>query len=401
MTLEKPPGDGMEAAERPAGRGEARLSTQRLDDLEGAELAGAWNRLADAAAPGSPYLTWEWMATYWRVRRGGPGAPQLHALLVRRDGELVGVAPLYSAQERLGGVLPVRVLRLLGTGWPHVPTDLDLLAAPQDAAAVGRAVAEQLRAAQSSWDLLDLWPVASGAPGAAALARALQHGGLAVSDEPAHESRHAPLPPSFEAYLEQISQGYGKKLARYERKLQRERPYRVVVCDDEARIAADFAELVSMRLSSWQRPEPHAFSDGPFVDFHERVLPQLLRRGWVRLVFLEALDGERLAGGYLLLRDGVATFYQQARQPGLDKLHVGSVLIWHLLQLAIAEGARRFDFGPDAMYKTHFAADTRQDRRLRVYAPSAAGRLQRTYDAARALARRHLRAEDEPPPRGG
>ena len=313
---------------------------------------------------------------------------QLWVLVVRRGGQAVGVLPLYRVTEQVGPV-PVRKLRLCSTGPMHVPSGLDLIARPAEAPAIARALASYLRAHWSEWDVLDLWSVRRESPGCAALLEALSPGALRVSDTHAHYSRYVNLPATWGEYQLCLSPSYRKKLERYERRLQKEVPYQVIVCPAE-RLEQELDELVQIRLASWQQASTHAFEDQRFIQFHHHLMPVLQRRGWLRLVMLQSRAGQRLAYGYLVVRNREATFYQQARLGTLEKLHLGSVLIGHLLRLAISEGVRRFDFGPDAPYKAHFAPLLCEDRRLRVYAPGMRARVQLLRDELSALAQSRM-----------
>lgn len=375
------------------GRRSHSLEVERIDDVGGLRgLASSWNPLLDTALPGNPYLTWEWVSTFWQVYGSGPISASvraaLYVLTVRRAGRLVAILPCYRSTTPLGPLWPlggIRKLRLFATGPSHLPTDLDLLCADADAPEVATALSAYLERHRDDWDVLDFGSVRRAGVGVSALLSELS-ARFHTSDSYSHSNRHAALPQSWTSYLARISPGYAKKLQRYERRLQREHPFRLVVCREEAQLDRALADLIRIRLGSWHKSEPHAFLDRRFVTFHRQLLPQLLHKGWLRLAFLEDERGERLAGGYLILRKGLATFYQQARLQELEKFHVGSVLIAQLLRLAIEEGAHSFDFGCDAPYKSHFAWETREDRRVRVYNTSLSARVQLAHDELRSLA---------------
>ena len=130
---------------------------ETLDSTEALEsLAGEWNDLVLAMPRPSPFLLHGWVAEWWR--HFGSGS-RLTVVVARRDGRLVGAAPLYV--ERSGGV---RVARFLGA---HESPLADLLIAegePESTAA--RPAREELR--KQPFDLADLF----GLPGDSALQRA-------------------------------------------------------------------------------------------------------------------------------------------------------------------------------------------------------------------------------------
>ena len=86
-------------------------------DLE--PLAADWDDLVRAMARPSPFLLHGWLVEWWR--HFGPGRT-LAVAVAKRQGRLVGAAPVYVARAR-----GVRVARFLGA---HESSLSDLLLAP-------------------------------------------------------------------------------------------------------------------------------------------------------------------------------------------------------------------------------------------------------------------------------
>src|SRR5687767_8525561 len=65
-------------------------------------LAGEWNTLLQRSDSNHPFLTWEWVSTWWSVY----GRQARLCVLTARDdaGRLVGIAPLKLQRRRLLGV---------------------------------------------------------------------------------------------------------------------------------------------------------------------------------------------------------------------------------------------------------------------------------------------------------
>src|ERR1022692_2078954 len=57
----------------------------------------AWDRLVEKANVGHPFLTHDWIRTWWECFGG---ERELKILMVRRDGELVGIAPLMISRTK-------------------------------------------------------------------------------------------------------------------------------------------------------------------------------------------------------------------------------------------------------------------------------------------------------------
>ena len=81
-----------------------------------------WNRLAGD----NPFLRHEWVRTWWEAF----GTGQLHILVVRAGGHIVGIAPLMRESTQMYG-LPVRRIRFLQND--HTPrTDVVVTERPAD-----------------------------------------------------------------------------------------------------------------------------------------------------------------------------------------------------------------------------------------------------------------------------
>lgn len=65
--------------------------------------AEAWNGLLSQGVTHAPFLRHEYLSTWWQTRGGGewPQDAQLCLVSAERDGQLVGIAPLFFARETL------------------------------------------------------------------------------------------------------------------------------------------------------------------------------------------------------------------------------------------------------------------------------------------------------------
>src|SRR5438309_4520053 len=76
-------------------------------------LRSDWDELLGASSSDSPFLTWEWLFSWWshfsEDRR-------LHILALREHDRLIAIAPLVSRARRVGGMFAGPVLGLHGTG---------------------------------------------------------------------------------------------------------------------------------------------------------------------------------------------------------------------------------------------------------------------------------------------
>jgi len=86
---------------------------ERIADAQTFErLRGEWETLLQASAANNLFLTWEWLATWWKHLST---ERELFVLTVRAGGELVAIAPFSLRRRRLGAMSSPSV-EFLGTG---------------------------------------------------------------------------------------------------------------------------------------------------------------------------------------------------------------------------------------------------------------------------------------------
>src|SRR3954462_1952867 len=89
------------------------LTVERLSD-PGAfrALREEWSELLTDSPSNAPFLTWEWLHTWW-THLGG--RRELFVLAVPASGRLVALAPLTRRRQWAAGIVPLGVLEMLGS----------------------------------------------------------------------------------------------------------------------------------------------------------------------------------------------------------------------------------------------------------------------------------------------
>jgi CelD/BcsL family acetyltransferase involved in cellulose biosynthesis len=291
----------------------------RLEPLElDSAAAQEWTALAERAE--NVFATWEWATTWWR--HFGVGRRPL-VTACRADDRLLGIIPLYQWGSR-----PLRILRFIG----HGPSDqLGPIYAPGDRTTVVRATGELL--AQAKWGIFvgEQLPASQGWSGALE-AKVLARDGSPVLRAPAG---------GWAAYLALRSSNLRQQIGRRERTLAREHRvcFRLVHDPDELPAALD--TLFHLHGLRWPAGTS-AFQ--PRASFHRDFAAVALERGWLRLWLLE-LDGRPVAAWYGLRFAGIEWYYQAGRDPALDDLSVGFIMLVHSIREALQDGVREYRFG--------------------------------------------------------
>jgi CelD/BcsL family acetyltransferase involved in cellulose biosynthesis len=353
-----------------------RIATiQTAEDF--ASLASEWTALLGDSRQDSPYLCHALLSLWWRVL--GTGC-MLHTLTCRDDGgALLGVLPAYV--DACGPLLKARSLRLLGdtrTG----ATGLGPFARTDAETAVFDAFAEHLAAA-ADWDVLDFRFVDPASPFLAHRLHA--NGGSRIVRRDVHASPVVALPGDFESYLMDVLPAKKRENLRRCRRRTEAAGAAVEMVDDPAALSGavdDVFRLFTARMRVVVGPD-FAVS-AKYREFAEALAAQLLTAGQLRLGFL-AIEGQRVAFAQLFRYRETTYAMRSGFDPEWGRLEVLKALNSHMIERAIAEGCRWFDFGlGDQEYKQGWgAAETRHFSDVRVYSGSAASRACKARSSVR------------------
>jgi CelD/BcsL family acetyltransferase involved in cellulose biosynthesis len=158
----------------------------------------------------------------------------------------------------------------------------------------------------------------------------------------------------WSSFLKSRSANMRNQVTRFERRLKDKYRLRYRLADDPNRLPEDLDALFALHAARWGG-RSSAFADRE--QFHRDFAARALERGWLRLWFLE-LDGRAVAAWYGFRFSGAQFAYQAGRDPSLDSLSVGTVLLIHTIRDALDEGALEYRFlrGGEA-YKGRFATE--------------------------------------------
>jgi CelD/BcsL family acetyltransferase involved in cellulose biosynthesis len=158
---------------------------------------------------------------------------------------------------------------------------------------------------------------------------------------------------TFEEYLADRSRNFRQQVRRRERHLVRDHGLSYRLTEDPDRLEQDMRTMIRLHTARWWRGESIAF-EGSRMPFHLDFARRALEKGWLRLWTLE-LGGRPAAMWYGLRFGAVDWFYQSGRDPALDHLNVGFVLLCHSIRCAIEDGQREYRLGSgDEAYKQRF-----------------------------------------------
>ena len=309
-------------------------------------FAPEWNALLSESITDAPFLRYEYLSQWWQTRGGGewPEA-ELFLLVAREGGRLLGIAPLFRANNR--DAKPA--LFLLGS--IEISDQLDLIVRSADLPRFIAALLDYLAAGPASGVALDWVNLPDTSPTLAALRAESAARGLSYQQEVYQPAPFISLSGTYDDYLARLDKKQRHEVRRKVRRAEESgRGVRWYIIDREDQLPQAMESFLDLMandpakagfLTPLMRQQMHAAALASF------------RAGWLQLAFLE-VEGDP-ACAYLNFDYGGRIWVYNS---GLDRrfmdLSPGWVLLAYLLEWACQHGRSEFDFlrgGEDYKYK--------------------------------------------------
>jgi CelD/BcsL family acetyltransferase involved in cellulose biosynthesis len=318
------------------------------------QLRAEWNALLERSVTRVPFLRAEYQQAWWHGRGGGewPDAELLVAAGRGAHGELLGVAPLFRAQDTAGRPA------LLLVGSVEISDYLDFVVSRELVEAFCIALLERLEAPDvPAWEVLDLYNVPAPSPTRSALARAAAARSWTVGEQLLQPVPAIALPEDWETYLATMVDK--KERQEIRRKLRRaegghDRVTWSLITGHEGQEVDAGAEAFMALMS--HNPEKARFLTPAMRAQFKEIVRVMASNGWLLLAFLE-VNGEKAAAYLTFDYGGRLWVYNSALDPRFNALSPGWVLLAYLLRWAIEHKRSAFDFlRGDEDYKFRFGA---------------------------------------------
>lgn len=348
------------------------LDLRSTDELN--EVIRVWEGLVSRRPTRSPM----WLLGWWE--QYGGGSKELLILLVREQGELIGIAPLYI--DQIGSK---RVVRLLGSG--DVCTDHTTFFAKAGAEErVGRAVADFF-AESRWWNRLQLECVDLDDLAMQGMLSQFRSRSFLAHRNPNVSCWNVALPDTWEGYLEMLSKSHRKRCRRLIR------TYfdtgRAMVQEATAENFEDvwrrFLQLHAQRWGDPARPQG-SFTSRRFLHFHEELARELFRRNQLRLCYLTC-DEQPVAAEYQFIDHDTLYSYQSGMDTHAGECQPGNLSLIATIRFCIERKLKSLDLlRGDEPYKAHWRAEAAARHDIRVWPNGVLAKFELGLLGARQLA---------------
>jgi CelD/BcsL family acetyltransferase involved in cellulose biosynthesis len=314
-------------------------------------LETEWNALIERSITNVPFIRHEYLRTWWQTRGGGEW-PQAELVLVtaHRDGQLVGVAPLFKTYHPQGRA------SLLLLGSIEISDYLDIIVEPDDLDEFLAGLLNFLASPQvGEWEALDLYNLIDTSPTLAGLERAAAALGWPYLSEKLLHSPYIPLAGDWEAYLAGIDKKQRHEIRRKIRRAEESGEVRWYIVRDAAGLEGEIRAFMAMMRTDPEKEAFFARSD-TMLDTMIEITRCAFEHECLVLAFLEIVA--KNAAGYLcfdyLNRIWV---YNSGFDSSMNDYSPGWVLLGYLLQWANEQKRSEFDFmRGNETYKYRFGA---------------------------------------------
>ena len=331
-------------------------------------LVEEWNALLGLSAVDTLFLTWEWQRAWWRAFGEGK---QLLLLTARDDdGELMGIAPLFSCEVEvtgepefpelsiehgLSGKADGTVPGLFLIGGTEVSDYLDFIIRADSLESTYAELLAFLAEEILDRRMLDLHNIPATSPTMTLVPAFARETDLLEVHRREEVCPVLELPASWDEYLSGLTKKKRHELRRKRRRLHGEVSARFRVLEDLSEF--DRSMETFFRLHEQSTRDKAAFWSDRMRGFFYEVSRAALDRGWLQLSFLD-VDEEPIATFLSFEHNGDHLVYNSGFDPArYGALAPGIVLASHCIEDAISRGLRRFDFlQGDERYKYDLGA---------------------------------------------
>lgn len=304
------------------------------------EMEQEWNDLLVSSGAGNIFLTWDWLYNWWKYFKD----PHKKLFIVgsrNLDGTLVGVLPCYK-QEQKRSFMPGSI-RFLGS--EIVCSEyMDLILLQGFELEIVQGMMNFILDNNHSIRELHLTDVGKNSNMVKFGLDFLEKANSRYLTRKGQTCPYMCLPETVDEFHGSLSQNMRSNIRRKYKNVFKNESAKIRLVEKESEIQESFNTLFSLHQERWaSRGETGAFSTEALRKFHLDVGTSMLRKGWLKLYFLE-IDSKTVASFYCFEFGGKYFYYQGGYDRSKEQLSPGLVLMGKIIEDAIIEGNTEFDF---------------------------------------------------------
>lgn len=324
------------------------------------DMAPLWNDLLEKAGIDFPFLTHQWVRTWWECFGNGK---KLHILLVKAAEEPIAIAPLMLTRRKFYG-MPVRCLEFLAN--VHTPR-FDFIVSRRTNEAY-RAIWTAIGSQKRLWDVMLLCQVPSDSNTVDEIRRFAGKEGLPCHQWVSGDSPYLPIQESWDNYFQQVSSKHRANVTRRLRRLSEIGEVGMERISSESRLKGALEDGFRIEGAAWKDQIGTSIHAQPNSRrFYSRLAERFAQMGWLRLYFL-TVAGRRIAFHYSVGYGNKVYLLKPGYDPEFARFSAVNLLCFLFLKDAFRSGLREFDFlGVEDEWKLQWTSGARRHYWLFVF----------------------------------
>jgi CelD/BcsL family acetyltransferase involved in cellulose biosynthesis len=334
------------------------LELQRIDELNDFETE--WNQLLSQSLDNNPFLTYEWLTSWWK--HFGKGR-ELKLFTAESEGAVSLVVPVMYSTRKVFGSRRRRV-EFVAAG------DSDyhcfLVTSFQEAARTVNQLIESIMEDSNDTDCVVFGEVPEDSV-TARLLNGIKGKGFGVSRSAISSCPYLLLSNNYEAYSQTLGSNMRRNLKIWEKQALKDYRVEFVKYDEIGTVKEAMKIFFELHQKSQKaKGNCGVFSDGVNRSFHTDVANAFAEKGWLALFFLTFND-KPVSAVYSYEYNGKLYAYLCGFDPEYARYRPGHLAFKNLIKYGIGKKLKEFDFlRGDEEYKSRWGTMVRNNFEFRI-----------------------------------
>src|SRR3989339_1919431 len=344
------------------------ITVETITTVEGfLALESVWNRVVEKCSNENLCLTFEWF-TSWLAGFGG--GKNLFVLVIRKDGVIIGFAPLMITHTRYRN-LPASEVGFIQNDYS--PSS-DFIIYENQAEAIS-AVIDYLLALQN-WDVISLRNMPKDSPNYPALVQTLAQKGIIYGTGPGLSSPFIRIQTDWETFMASRTRKFRKAIRNKMNRIKKWGAYEIKTIDTIDDNGSVLEHIFAISKNSWKADyDKDIVSNDNNMRFFTALSKTAARKGWLKIWLLN-VDGKPVAYEYHLAYKGRLHALRSDYDRSYRLSSPGSILDMHIVENAFSGHVREYDMcGSSDFYKLNWTSDIREHARILIFRDTVYGRM--------------------------
>jgi len=331
------------------------LSVKEIDNFDDIlSMKDEWNRVLHESDSDSPFLTFEWLTSWWKHFSNGG---KLFVILVREEERIIAIAPLMVIRKSI-----FRVLQFIGTGRSDY---LDFIISQRNQETL-QLIFDYIYRARKHWDIINLRDIPSDSPNLRFIKGSVNGEKMVFLDSIGTIAPYLPINSAWDQYLMTKTSKFRNNMRRIEKRMGKNGDFEIAHQDNITQEHVDI--MYKIEQHSWKSDAGSArLADKNAQDFYGEILEEFSNNGLLDLWFLD-FNKEPIAYSVNFLYRNKIYNYNVAYMTEYRNLYPGKAITIKNLENAFSRNMEEYDFlRGNEEYKSDWATDKRDLYYIAIY----------------------------------